>query len=373
MSANSDILDVYVGFIDELRSANVKVGSDELMTFLQGLGLLDPSQLNQVYFTGKSTLVHRKDQIPTYNRVFKEYFLNQEKIAVQSRRKKMNVSSTHAAFDIPDNETEGNEPGGGEFKLGRIASGVEIFREKNFRECTQQELRSIYKIINLIASAPPMRTTRRYQLDPNGRRIALRKMVRQMAMRSGEIESLQFLKKRRRVRGIVFLLDVSGSMADYSRHLLQLAYALKRAHGDVEAFCFGTRLSRITNMMARRNPDEAMKLAGSEVLDWDGGTQIGKSIKTLLRQWGRKGTTRGSIVIICSDGLDRGNPQDLYESMESLARLSHSILWVNPIMQNEEEVDTMALRIAEPYIDKFFSGANLKSMEKLALYLANYR
>jgi uncharacterized protein with von Willebrand factor type A (vWA) domain len=172
---------------------------------------------------------------------------------------------------------------------------------------------------------------------------------------------------------MVFVLDVSGSMADYSRNLLQLAYAIKRAHGKVEVFCFGTKLTRITHLLDKRDPNLAMELAGQEVFDWDGGTQIGRSLKELLDKWGRSGKTRGSIVTICSDGLDRGSPDLLENSIKTLSRLSHRIVWVNPNFNEKSEFNTMALMIAKPFIDFTFSGANLKSIEDFARFLSNQR
>ena len=127
----------------------------------------------------------------------------------------------------------------------------------------------------------------------------------------GEPRDLAYKQRKHKLRPLVLILDVSGSMADYSRNLLQFAYSAKRANAKVEVFCFGTRLSRITKALDRRDPDEAMRQAGEAVLDWDGGTRIGDSLREFTREARRSRLGRGAIVVICSDGLDRGDPQQL--------------------------------------------------------------
>ena len=166
----------------------------------------------------------------------------------------------------------------------------------------------------------------------------------------------------------MLILDVSGSMADYSRNLLQFAYTARRVNAKVDVFCFGTRLTRITKALDRRDPDEAMRLAGEAVLDWDGGTRIGESIKNFTRQARRARLGRGAIVVVCSDGLDRGDPKDLAEAMESLSRIAHRVLWVNPHKADDQEwvPAAMGMIIADPYIDEVHSGHNLASLEHLA-------
>ena len=146
----------------------------------------------------------------------------------------------------------------------------------------------------------------------------------------GEPAELFWRRRKVRLRPLILILDVSGSMADYSRNLLQFAYSAKRAADRVEVFCFGTRLTRITRALDHRRPDDALELAARTVFDWEGGTRIGASLDTFVRDWGRRGLCRGGIVVICSDGLDRGDPAVLAAAMERLARLSHRVVWMNP-------------------------------------------
>jgi uncharacterized protein with von Willebrand factor type A (vWA) domain len=167
------------------------------------------------------------------------------------------------------------------------------------------------------------------------------------------------------------ILDVSGSMADYSRNLLQFAYSARRAAARVEVFCFGTRLTRITRALERRRADDAMEQAARAVFDWEGGTRIGGSLDQFVRIWGRRGVCRGGIVVICSDGLDRGDPQLLSTAMERLSRLSHRVVWMNPHKGDSRtfQPSTLGMMVAAPYVDLLLSGHNLHSLEELAAML----
>jgi uncharacterized protein with von Willebrand factor type A (vWA) domain len=161
-------------------------------------------------------------------------------------------------------------------------------------------------------------------------------------------------------------------MADYSRNMLQFAYSARRANAKVDVFCFGTRLTRITRSLDRRSPDEAMRKAGESVLDWDGGTRIGDSLKAFTREARKSRLGRGAIVVICSDGLDRGEPQQLSEAMEALSRIAHRVIWVNPHRGDAVVYvpASLGMIVAEPYIDEVHSGHNLASLERLANRLA---
>jgi uncharacterized protein with von Willebrand factor type A (vWA) domain len=184
----------------------------------------------------------------------------------------------------------------------------------------------------------------------------------------GEPSELYWRTRKLRLRPLILILDVSGSMADYSRCLLQFAYAARRAANKVEVFCFGTRLTRITRALEHQRPDEALDRAAQSVVDWAGGTRIGASLDTFVRHWGRQGICRGGIVVICSDGLDRGDPALLAAAMERLARLSHRIVWLNPHRGDDRQFTprTLGMIVAAPHTDMILSGHDLASLEKLA-------
>lgn len=366
MSESAEFDELFVEFGQKLRESGLSIGSDDVISFCKGIAELNPTDIVDIYWSGRTTLVHRKDQIPIYNTKFREFFLDIT-VDEQDTRKVQIKSSSNANSVLEIPLVEPGTPGAGEeeTKMGLMASSSELWRNKAFAECTPKELATLRKMISTLRLSAPVRRTRRLKTTPRGSKLNMRKMVREMMRTHGEPKDLSFYKRKIKLRPIVFILDVSGSMADYSRNLLQLAYSARRANTKVEVFCFGTRLTRITKSLNRRTPDEAMVLAGNSVLDWDGGTQIGNSIRTYIKDWGRSRIGRGSIVVICSDGLDRGNPEILSKAMEDLSRLSHRILWMNPHkadLQNYQP-NTLGMMVSAPYIDEIVSGHNLKSLE----------
>jgi hypothetical protein len=169
----------------------------------------------------------------------------------------------------------------------------------------------------------------------------------------------------------VLLLDVSGSMSPYSRALLVFAHATLRTEPTWEAFCFGTRLTRVTRALAAANPDEALTRAAAEVVDWDGGTRIGEAQKTFLDRYGHAGLARGAIVVVCSDGLDTGDPTILAEQAARLSRLAYVLVWLNPLKEDPAYAPlARGMAAALPHVDVFASGHDLASLEALGTRLA---
>ena len=196
-------------------------------------------------------------------------------------------------------------------------------------------------------------------------------MARESMRMHGAPAELFWRRRKVRLRPLILILDVSGSMADYSRNLLQFAYSAKRAAAKVEVFCFGTRLTRVTRALDRRRPDDALELAAKTVFDWEGGTRIGESLDAFVRDWGRRGMCRGGIVVICSDGLDRGDPATLATAMERLSRLSHRVVWMNPHKGDNADFrpSTLGMMVAAPHVALLLSGHDLSSLEELAALL----
>jgi uncharacterized protein with von Willebrand factor type A (vWA) domain len=187
----------------------------------------------------------------------------------------------------------------------------------------------------------------------------------------GEPADLYWRQRKVRLRPLILILDISGSMADYSRHLLQFAHTASHAAAKVEVFCFGTRLTRITGALAHRSPDQALAEATKVVWDWEGGTRIGASLDAFVREWGRRGLCRGGVVVICSDGLDRGDPDVLATAMERLSRLCYRLVWMNPHKGDNRHFrpSTLGMMVAAEHIDLMLSGHDLASLEELATLL----
>ena len=377
MKVGTDFVDVLVELGDELRNAGVVVGTNDTITYVEAVSLINPADLIDVYWAGRGTLVNRKDQIPVYNRIFQKFFLDVEAAADSELKSMMRATTAlSATLEVPSPDPgQGEESKEEEAQLGYMASGAQVWRNKAFAACTDQELATIRRIVSDIRLTPPRRRTRRTLSSKNGPRFDPRRMALETMRSHGDPIKLFKQQRRLRIRPLVFILDVSGSMSDYSRNLLQFAYSARRAADKVEVFCFGTRLTRITKSLDRRKPDDALNLAAATVFDWDGGTRIGESLNQFIKRWGRRGLSRGSIVVICSDGLDRGDPALLESSMEKLSRLCHRIVWMNPHKGDEANFkpNSLGMMVADPFIDEIYSGHNLASLEQFAENLRQLR
>jgi uncharacterized protein with von Willebrand factor type A (vWA) domain len=366
--------ELFIEFAHDLRFHGMVIGSDDVITYLSAISVLDASDIMDVYWSGRIALVRKKDNIPLYNKRFQAFFLDISDNEPDARKVKLKSSANAGAtLEVPN--VEQGLPGEvieDETRLGYMASAADISRYKAFADCSDEELNRFRKLISMLKVSPPKRRTYRTQSTPKGKVLDMRRMARETMRSLGEPKDLMYIKRKEKLRSIVFILDVSGSMADYSRNLLQLAYSARRANTKVEVFCFGTRLTRITKSIDKRTPDEAMRLAGESVLDWDGGTRIGDAIAAFVKESRRSRLGRGAIVVICSDGLDQGEPQALDKAMQTLSRLAHKVIWVNPHKGDNEDYvpNTIGMMIADPYIDKIYSGHNYKSLEEFARELS---
>jgi uncharacterized protein len=369
---NAPFVSLLVDFSRELRSAGLAVGSGDVLAYCSAMGSLDPSDLLDLYWAGRTTLVTRRESIPVYDEVFRRFFLGgADPVREMLTLKAQVTAEAQAVLEVPAADPPGSGPQQDQATLGLMASDAEALRHKSFAACTPEELAAVRRIMARIRVTPPRRRTRRTRNAPSGGSPDLRRTMRESLRMHGEPAELFWRRRRVRLRPLILVLDVSGSMAEYSRNLLQFAYSAKRAANRVEVFCFGTRLTRVTRALDRRRPDDALELAAREVFDWEGGTRIGVSLDKLVKEWGRRGLCRGGIVVICSDGLDRGDPDVLAAAMERLARLSHRVVWMNPHKGDDQNFrpSTLGMMVAAPYIDLMLSGHDLSSLEEFATLL----
>ena len=358
------------GFARALRAAGLRVGTGDVLTYCSAMRPLDPSDLTDLYWAGRVALVNRREDIDVYDAVFRQYFLDERSETDDVLLLRVRTSAATTAAELvqplpPSEEAPGDQE---RAVLGLLASDVGTLRHRSFAACTPDELAALRRIMARMRLTPPRRRTRRTRTAPSGRVLDMRAMIRQSMRTHAEPGELFFRQRRTRPRSLILVLDVSGSMAGYSRHLLQFAHTARHAAGRVEVFCFGTRLTRITRALAGRHPDAALAAAGELVTDWEGGTRIGESLDTLVRTWGRAGLCRGGVVIICSDGLDRGDPEVLATAMERLSRLCHRIVWLNPHQGSGGSFrpSTVGMMAAAPFVDVLLSGHDLASLERLA-------
>jgi uncharacterized protein len=355
---------VLVGFGRALRAAGIAVGPGDIEVYCAAAATVDPTDLTDLYWTGRTALVTRRDDLARYDQVFRAYFLGDRRPVDDMLRLTAQVSpEAESALEVPLVDT----PGAGDddeeqATMGLVASAADVLRRRAFADCTPDELRAVRRIVARLRLDPPLRRTRRSRPSRRGRRPDMRRTVRDALRLHGEPVPLRWREPRVKPRPLVLILDVSGSMAYHSRALLQFAWSARRAVVRVEAFCFGTRLTRITPALRRRNPDRALAEAAELVVDWDGGTRIGASLDQFVRGAGRRGVARGGVVVICSDGMDRGDPDLLEAAMERLARQCRRIVWCTP----HGPASSVGMLVAEPYVDLVVRGRDLASLAELA-------
>ena len=369
MAEEAPFVALLVDFAHELRAAGLPIGSGDILTYCAAMAPLDPTDLIDLYWAGQTTLVTRRESVATYDRVFRRFFLDEGEDLPEPLKLMIRSSAeSQAVLAVPATEPGEDGQDEEETRLGLVASDAAVLKSKSFAACTPEELAALRRIMARIRLQPPRRRTRRTVSARSGRRPDLRRTVRESMRMHGEPAELFWRRRRLRLRPLILILDVSGSMADYSRNLLQFAYSARRATTRVEVFCFGTRLTRITKELERRSPDDALERAAKAVFDWEGGTRIGASLDTFVREWGRRGLCRGGIVVICSDGLDRGDPGLLAAAMERLARLSYRVVWMNPHKGNNSDFapSTLGMMVAAPHVDQVLSGHDLRSLEEFA-------
>jgi uncharacterized protein with von Willebrand factor type A (vWA) domain len=245
-----------------------------------------------------------------------------------------------------------------------------VLRAKSFAYLTEEERQRVARLIRDLSIRVPVERTRRMRAANKGATLDVRRTLRRSLRTQGEPFDRAWRARRTRTRPLVLILDVSGSMAPYSRALLQFGYAAMAAGRRVEVFCFGTRLTRVTRVLRTKDPDRAMHEISRIVADWEGGTRIGESLKSLLDGWSQRAALRGAVVVLCSDGLERGDPELLRSQMARLRRLAYRVVWANPLKGSPRyEPLARGMAAALPSVDVFLSGHNLESLEALAAAL----
>jgi uncharacterized protein with von Willebrand factor type A (vWA) domain len=368
-----------VGFGRYLRSRGLPVGTGRILSFCQAVGILGPSSTDDIYWAGRTTLVSSKQHLSEFDRAFEAWFITgelQEPILKQKRPAR--VSPEGAETEAVEMDAgawlpaDDGAPTEGEMAARIAASDVERLRNKSFEELTDVEQAQSAALIRELSVRVPVHRTRRLRPSSKGDRFDIRRTLRHSLRTQGEPIRRAWRDRRSKPRPLVLILDVSGSMSAYSRALLQFGFAAKAAGHKVEVFCFGTRLTRVTRSLLLKDPNRAMKSIGDLVRDWDGGTRIGDSIHELLGRFGQHGFLRGSVVVLCSDGLERGDPELLAAEMERLARFAHRVVWVNPLKGDPAyEPTARGMAAALPYIDDFHPGHDLASLERLSELLGN--
>ncbi|HEY2937429.1 MAG TPA: VWA domain-containing protein [Gaiellaceae bacterium] len=346
-----------------LREAGLEVGPGRIADALRGLDAVDLTRQDDVYWTLRTTIVSRRDELDAFDAAFHAWFLGigrepqLRKVPPPPRR----GDRRRGAEPGPGPELEGNE-----IELGSY-SGEEALREKDFGSMTREEFERTRKLIAAIATQRPRRRSRRLRRDSRGHALDVRGLVRASLATGGDPVERVFRSRVERLRKLVLVLDVSGSMESYARALLLYLHAARGSGKGVETFAFGTRLTRLTPDLASRDPEAAFAQAAKRVTDWSGGTRIGESLKAYNDEWGRRALTRGAVVVILSDGCERGDNALVGREMARLARQAYAVVWVNPL-KGHDEYEPLAggMRAALPHVDRFLPGHNVASLESLS-------
>ena len=386
--AGVEALASLVAFGRELRARGLPVGTGRILTFLRAVVVLGLTDRTSVYWAGRVSMIGRREDLPAYDLAFEDWYrsmrpegeLRIELDLPSLARPGMDWGDPPADLEVRAGTTaaewhglgDGDEPEPGEEAAIRIvASAVEVLRSKSFADLSEEERQEVGGSIRALAVALPEERMRRTRPSAKGARFDVRRTLRRSLRTRGEPFDRAWRDRRVRGRPLVLILDVSGSMSPYARALVQFGYAAMAAGRRVEVFCFGTRLTRVTRTLRTKDPDRALREIGRTVADWEGGTRIGESLKSLLDGWSQRAALRGAVVVLCSDGLERGDPELLRAQMARLGRLAHKVVWVNPLKGSPRyEPLARGMAAALPSIDVFLSGHNLESLSELSRALA---
>jgi uncharacterized protein with von Willebrand factor type A (vWA) domain len=361
--AGSAIVRHVVTFGRVLREVGIEVGPGRVADAVRGLAAVDLTRQEDVYFALRQTLVSRRDELELFDRAFVAWFLRGP-IAPLVRERERRKLSTRTEATL-GSDARGDEVAGEPLELG--ASAHELLREKDFAEMTPDEFVRARRLLLAIARSRPRRTSRRLTPDARGDRLDLRRLIRRSLRTGGDAVDQPWKARKEVPRKLVVLCDVSGSMDAYARALLLFLHALVGTGRGVEAFGFGTRLTRLTGDLATRDPEAALARATATDVDWGSGTRIGASLKEFNDVYGRRALSRGAVVVIVSDGWEREGPETIGREMARLARAAYAVVWVNPLKGNPEyQPLARGMRAALPFVDRFLSGHNLRSLEELA-------
>jgi len=350
-----------------LREGGLEIGPRRIADALRGLDAIDLARQEDVYWTLRQTLVARHEELETFDRAFNAWFL---RAPAPPRPREIDRPSPVGQRRKGGAPGPGPELDGGEIEVGAW-SYDELLRTRDFASMTPEEFARARILIRQIAIGRPRRRTHRLRPDRRGDVLDVRALVRASLATGGDPVTRAYRSRAYGPRKLVLLLDISGSMDAYARALLLYLHAARGSGRGVETFAFGTRLSRLTPELGVRDPEAALAAAAKRVNDWSGGTRIGESLKAYNGEWGRRALTRGAVVVVLSDGCERGDPGLVASQMERLARQAFAIVWVNPLKGHPEyEPLTGGMRAAYTHVDRLVSGHDLASLETLGTVLA---
>jgi uncharacterized protein with von Willebrand factor type A (vWA) domain len=356
---------IAVGFCRVLRGVGLPTPLGSVLLFVEALGRTGVESRDSVYWSARATLVRRPEDFSLFDRAFSVFWTQRHEL------EPTDDEIQHVTLLVDTDGDEGSDDKGEADSLDddSIAlrfSAVETLRHKDFARYTPSELSEAQDLMSRLRLAGSPRESFRF-VKGSSSRPDLRRTVRASLATGGEPIRRHWLEPDQRLRRLVLLLDVSGSMEPYSRALVRFVQAAVAGRQKVEAFAIGTRLTRVTRELSHRDPDRALARAAERVADWSGGTRLGDSLRRFNDEWGVRGMARGAIVVILSDGWDRGDTDVLAAEMQRLHRVSFRTIWVNPLKVTPGYAPlARGMAAALPHVDHFVEGHSIDAMERLA-------
>jgi uncharacterized protein with von Willebrand factor type A (vWA) domain len=369
MATTRDASEIAVAFSRVLRGAGLGVPTSSTIAFGEALAVTGLQDRDTTFWAARATLVQRPEDHELFDRAF-TVFWEHATAGLLDTIEDEPIHVTLAIDDDSDDDeaSEDQAQASDDPTIELRFSAAEVLRRKDFAEYSPAELieaQQLMSKLRLVGS--PRRSLRLANTDHQTNRPDLRRTVRASMRSGGESMRRHYLTRSTRNRRLVLLLDVSGSMEPYARALIRFVHAAVAGRQKVEAFALGTRLTRLTREMSSRDPDEALRQAATRVTDWSGGTRLGEGLRSFNDEWGQRGMARGAIVVILSDGWDRGDPEVLAEQMVRLHRIAHKLVWVNPLKVTPGYAPlARGMAAALPHVDAFVEGHSIEAIEQLA-------
>jgi uncharacterized protein with von Willebrand factor type A (vWA) domain len=364
---------IAVAFARVLRGAGLPAPIGNVLTYVEALGQVGLDDAAAVYWAGRTTLVFRPEDIAIYDRAYRVFWHG---VTPRDQIDEPEVQRITIAVDDENAADDDQDAAPGSDRDPTLVlrfSATETLRQKDFATYDDDELRQAQQLMEQLRFAGPPRRSARHHASGRGR-PDIRATMRASLRSGGEPLVRAWHEPGERLRRLVLLLDISGSMEPYARAMLRFVHAAVAGRQHVEAFALGTRLTRLTKELHGRDPDGALRRAGDRVEDWSGGTRLGECLRTFNDDWGARGMARGAIVVVLSDGWDRGDPALLGEQMQRLHRITHELVWVNPLKVTPGYAPlARGMAAALPYVDHFVEGHSLAAMEELAAVIAGER
>jgi uncharacterized protein with von Willebrand factor type A (vWA) domain len=375
----SRLLDNLLLFGRVLRRAGIAADPERLLDVVKALGYVNLGARDEVYHACRTLLVNGHDQIALFDRAFDAFWRTHHEPGVQTEPRRSDGQPSTVTIEeaavvpqdlaaVSDDDRAENESKSPDTRV-KTWSDLSVLTDKDSAAFSAAEIAEARAALARLAWNPGERRTRRW-VRGRGPRLDLRRAIADSIRTGGDIVRFRRRERRWRPRPLVLVCDVSGSMERYTRMLLLFAHVVAARQQRVEAFLFSTRLTRITRQLRMPRPDDALAAVSQSVADWSGGTRIGAALKELRQRWSRRVLHGGPVVLLISDGWDRGDPAELRDQVAWLQRSCHRLVWLNPLIGTADYAPlTRGLQAALPFVDDFLPARTLSNLADLAVHL----